>query len=202
MIFFFRVFLLLDKQMVLFSDLFILVLLFKLGIWFCFFGGKIFFGLISILLQMELKVWMILWVCFSIGFWLLLIGIRLVLKVVMLVVWLIGQVKKLVGIEWLKFFCWILVLMVGLCFKWEMVIRLRQYKFSLVRVGIWDCMKRVDLVGFRFIVRQLRVILVREWWIFLGLWVLLVRVCWLVIMMKGLYLLFFCILICLCRELM
>lgn len=51
-----------------------------------FFGGNIVFGLIKILLYVWLKLCIIFCVCFNIGFWFFLIGIKFVWKVVILVV--------------------------------------------------------------------------------------------------------------------
>lgn len=82
---------------------------------------------------------MILFVCLIMGNWLLLIGIILVLKVVIFVVWLMGYVMNLIGREWVKFFWVILFFIVGLCFIWVMVIIFIYSIVNLVRVGNVDC---------------------------------------------------------------
>lgn len=90
-----------------------------------FFGGNIVFGLIKILLYVWLKLCIIFCVCFNIGFWFFLIGIKFVWKVVILVVCEMGYIKNFVGIFFLNFFCLIFVLIVGFWWICDVVIKFR-----------------------------------------------------------------------------
>lgn len=183
----------------LFSDLFILVLLLMLGRWLVL--ESIFLYLISILwFMVVLNLCISLLVCLIIGNWLLFIGISWFLKVVMLVVWLIGQVRKFVGMLCLKLCRWIFFLMVGLCFRCEIVIRFSSIIDSLQSLCIWDWMKMVDFLGLMFMVRQFSVILsmllVIFWW-----WLMLLVMVWVLVSSRN-WCEFFCSVMCDLSELM